>query len=230
MLLPMVRRSPQSTSFCHLQTGNVELINTLNRLGYSVSYSQLDLVTVYPTHSSTWPQCILLTARLGHSVSYSQLDLVTVYPTHSSTWSQCILLTARLGHSVSYSQLDLVTVYPTHSSTWSQCILLTARLGHSVSYSQEIDTALCLQKLSLSESDVPLPANIHPGIFTTLAWDNIDRLEESISVEGTPHRVNGTVVQTKLVDPQPPKVLPLVDNTKKRSINTPPLMLSMYNV
>ena len=56
------------------------------RLGHSVSYSQLDLVTVYPTPSSTWSQCILLPARLGHSVSYSQLDLVTVYPTPSSTW------------------------------------------------------------------------------------------------------------------------------------------------
>ncbi|KAI0221981.1 hypothetical protein LSAT2_026763 [Lamellibrachia satsuma] len=53
------------------------------------------------------------------------------------------------------------------------------RLGHSVSYYQleEIDTALSLQKLSLSEDDVPFPANIHPGVFTTLSWDNIDRLE-----------------------------------------------------
>lgn len=63
------------------------------------------------------------------------------------------------------------------------------RLGHSVSYSQlkEIDTALCLQKLSLSEGDVPLPANIHPGVFTTLAWDNIDRLQETSNGEGTSH-------------------------------------------
>ena len=65
------------------------------------------------------------------------------------------------------------------------------RLGHSISYSQmeEIDTALCLQKLSLADRDVALPANIHPGIFTTLAWDNIDRqkvqLLESWRVEGT---------------------------------------------
>ena len=155
-----------------------------------------------------------------------------MYPTPSSTWSQCILLTARLGHSVSYSQLDLVTVYPTHSSTWSQCILLPARLCHSVSYSQleEMDTALCLQKLSLSEGDVPLPANIHPGVFTTLAWNNIDRLEETISGEGTPHRVNGTVVQTKLVNSQPSKLLLSVDKTNKISISTPPLMLHMYNV
>ena len=50
------------------------------------------------------------------------------------------------------------------------------RLGHSVSYSQvqEVDTALCLQKMELSKDDVPLPTNIYPNVFTTLAWDNID--------------------------------------------------------
>ena len=240
-------------------TGNVGLIHTVNRLGHSVSYSQLDLVTVYPTHSSIWSQCILLPARLGHSVSYSQLDLVTVYPTPSSTWSQCILLPARLGHSVSYSQLDLVTVYPTHSSIWSQCILLPARLSHSVSYSQlDLVTVYptpsstwsqCIllparlghsvsysqleeiyKKLSLSVGDVPLPANIYPGVFTTLAWNNIDRLEETISGEGTSHSVNVIAVQTKLVDPQPLKVMLSVDQTRKFSISTPPLMLPMYNV
>ncbi|KAK5896810.1 hypothetical protein CesoFtcFv8_009932 [Champsocephalus esox] len=40
------------------------------------------------------------------------------------------------------------------------------RLGHGVSYSQvqKIDTALCLQKLSLSEGSVALPRNIYPGM------------------------------------------------------------------
>ena len=106
------------------------------------------------------------------------------------------------------------------------------RLGHSVSYSQleEIDTTLCLQKLSLSEGDVPLPANIHPGIFTTLVWNNNYRLKETIIGEGTSHRVNGIAVQTKLVDPHPFKVLPSVDQTRKLSISTSPLMLPMYNV
>ena len=55
------------------------------------------------------------------------------------------------------------------------------RLGHSVSYSkvQEIDTELCLQKLSVSTGDVALPGNIFSNVFTTLAWDNIDRLQET---------------------------------------------------
>ena len=45
---------------------------------------------------------------------------------------------------------------------------------------QQIDTALCLQKLS-SGDDVPLPTDLRPGIFTSLVWDNIDRLEETLS-------------------------------------------------
>ena len=110
----------------------------------------------------------------------------------------------RLGHCVSYFQLVLVTVYPTHSS-------------------KSLTQPSVYKKLLLSEGDGPLPANIHPGVFTTLAWDNIDRHEETI-------RVNGIAVQTKLVDLQQSTVLPPVDYTMKRSIITPPLMLPMYNV
>lgn len=63
---------------------------------------------------------------------------------------------------------------------------------------EEIDTALCLQKLSSSESEIAFPANIHPGIFTTLAWDNIDCLEETVSGKGTSHRVNGIAVHVQV--------------------------------
>ena len=76
-----------------------------------------------------------------------------------------------------------------------QLIHTLNRLGHSLSYSmmQQIDTALCLQKLS-SEDDVPLPTDLRRGIFTTLVWDNIDRLEETFSGGGTSHRVNGIAI------------------------------------
>ena len=92
------------------------------------------------------------------------------------------------------------------------------RLGHSISYSQvqEIDTALCLQKLAMSKEDTALPGNIYPGVFTTLAWDNIDRLEETISGEGTSHRVNGIAVQPKVEGPLPQNVLPEVITKKKK--------------
>ena len=74
-----------------------------------------------------------------------------------------------------------------------ELIQILNRLGHSISHSmmEEIDTALCLQKVSLAGGDIALPVNIHPGMFTTLAWDNIDRLEETISGGGTSHRVMG---------------------------------------
>ena len=67
-------------------------------------------------------------------------------------------------------------------------------------------------------------------MFTTLAWDNIDRLEETLSGENTSHRVNGIAVQPKAIDHQTPKILPAVERLKKRSISTPALILPTYNV
>jgi len=58
-----------------------------------------------------------------------------------------------------------------------EIIRMLNKFGHGVSYSQleENDTALCLQKLATSlNRSVVLPASIQPGIFTNLAWDNID--------------------------------------------------------
>ena len=73
-----------------------------------------------------------------------------------------------------------------------ELIQIINRCGHGMSYSQieEINTALCLQKLtSTPENSIPLPGNIKPYISTTLAWDNVDRLEETQSGEGTSHRI-----------------------------------------
>ena len=72
------------------------------------------------------------------------------------------------------------------------------RYGHGI-YSQleEINTALCMQKMATTRSEIPLPANIQPHGSTTLAWDNIDRPEETLLGEGTSHRVNGIAVQAR---------------------------------
>ena len=64
-----------------------------------------------------------------------------------------------------------------------ELIQMLNRCGHGIAYSQieEINTALCLQKMaSTPNKDVPLPEDIQPYIDTTLAWDNIDRLEETL--------------------------------------------------
>ena len=100
-----------------------------------------------------------------------------------------------------------------------------------VSYTQveEIDTALCLEKLERSQTGVALPSNIYQGVFTTLAWDNIDRLEETTSGESTSHRVNGIAVQPRIIGPMPQGEANTIKKSKKRSISPPPAALPMYN-
>ncbi|KAL9977614.1 hypothetical protein ACROYT_G015037 [Oculina patagonica] len=67
-----------------------------------------------------------------------------------------------------------------------ELVSILNRYVHGISYSQleEINTALCLQKMATTAtSEVPLPSNTQPHVSTTLARDNIDRLEETLSGE-----------------------------------------------
>ena len=94
------------------------------------------------------------------------------------------------------------------------------RCGHGIAYSQieEINTALCQQKMaSTPENGAPLPDNIRPHISTSLAWDNIDRLEETLSGGGTSRRVNGIAVQSRHFGPHliPSQETPVIVKTKK---------------
>ena len=77
-----------------------------------------------------------------------------------------------------------------------------------------------------------LPGNIKPYISTTLAWDNVDRLEETLSGEGTWHRINGIAIQTRHFGPDLPRVdvTPILSKSKKRSIDVVlDKELSIYN-
>ena len=101
-----------------------------------------------------------------------------------------------------------------------ELIQMLNRCGHGIAYSQleEINTALCLQKMA-STSEIPLPNNIQPHVSTTLAWDNIDRLDETLLGEGTSHRVNGVAVQARYFGPQlPSETSTHIVKTKKRSV------------
>ena len=62
------------------------------------------------------------------------------------------------------------------------------RCGHGIAYSQlkEINTELCLKKMT-STSEIPLSDNTQPHVGTTLAWNNIDRLEKRYRVKE--HRI-----------------------------------------
>lgn len=102
-----------------------------------------------------------------------------------------------------------------------ELIQILNRLGHAISYSQlqENDTGLCLQKLAAANQGIILPENIHPYLFTNLAFDNIDRLEETLTGGGTTHCVNGIAVQPRVFGPHPPKkALPSVPKKKQRSV------------
>ena len=64
------------------------------------------------------------------------------------------------------------------------------RCGLRIAYSQieEVNIALCLQKMALTpENELPLPENIKAYVNTLLAWDKIDKLEETLSGAGTSH-------------------------------------------
>lgn len=104
------------------------------------------------------------------------------------------------------------------------------RLGHGISYSQlvEIDTALALQKLEPQHA-VPIPSNIQLRIPTTVAYDNIDRLEETLSGGGTSHRVNGIAVQQRSFTAQPQPLHLATVKDKKRSIAPTNFELAPYN-
>ena len=60
----------------------------------------------------------------------------------------------------------------------------------------------------MPQHGVPLPQNILPHIDTTLAFDNIDRLEKTLSGSATSHRVNGIAVQTPTQGPMPKPFIP----------------------
>ena len=113
-----------------------------------------------------------------------------------------------------------------------EIIQMLNRFGHGVSYSQleENDTALCLQKLAanLNQTTI-LPGTIQPNVFTNPAWDNIDRLEETLTGKGTTHRVNGIVVQPTVYGPHLPCAeLPAIMKRKQRSITHEVQPLAAY--
>ena len=77
---------------------------------------------------------------------------------------------------------------------------------------------------------VPLPSSIYPGTNTVLAFDNIDRLEGTLSGSGTSHRVNGIAVQPVTYGLHQEIVGSKVEKTKKRSFSAQEEPLPIYNV
>jgi len=70
---------------------------------------------------------------------------------------------------------------------------------------------------------------VHTG--TILAFDNIDRLENTLSGGGTSYHINGIAVQHAVYGPYPePITVPRVEKAKQRSLAPPGTPLPIYNV
>ena len=85
----------------------------------------------------------------------------------------------------------------------------------------------CLTLATASNQRVP--ASTKPDVFTNLAWDNIDRLEETLIGTGTSHRVNGIVVQANVYGPHLSRTdLPHTEKPKQRSVTIEDQGLEVY--
>lgn len=83
--------------------------------------------------------------------------------------------------------------------TGSKYILnLLNGLGHTPSYDTvlRVETSLAYQQQQNQESG-NLPAGFRREVFTTLVYDNIDFLEETLSGAGTSHYTNGIMFQVR---------------------------------
>lgn len=80
------------------------------------------------------------------------------------------------------------------------------------------------------EDGIPLPQNIHPHVSTVLAFDNIDRTEETLSGAGTSHRVNAIAIQPLTYGPYYERVLPKVSKSGQRGFKVEEEGLPLYNV
>ena len=208
----------------------------------------LTLRTYILTHEtcSQWPPSLgdisnsddVIPTSLRHFLKFvltgSQVESVPSLQTerHISSIGQDILYV--VSHGKQQPPKDILLPLVVKSLTGNvELLQLLNRLGHSVSYSmtQQIETALCIQKMeSVGESAIPLPHNIHPNVFTTLVWDNIDRIEETLTGGGTSHRVNGIAIQPKFIGPQLPKEKHITgEKSKRRSIDADPEPIPPYN-
>ena len=94
----------------------------------------------------------------------------------NKSYAQDLMFGVSRGEIISPKQVLLPYAVKTLTNN-VELVSILNRCGHGISYSklEEINTALCLQKMATT-SEIPLPDNIQPHISTKLAWDNIDRL------------------------------------------------------
>lgn len=78
------------------------------------------------------------------------------------------------------------TLKTRHDLNSSKCLIFVATES-PISSARKSAPSLCLHNLASTSSDIPLPDIIQPHVSITLAWDKIDRLEETLSSSEISH-------------------------------------------
>ena len=88
-----------------------------------------------------------------------------------------------------------------HLTADSRVNRLVANLGHAASYMTilRLETALAMRQLTLT-----IPAEFTPGVWASVAWDNIDFFNDTTSGSGSAHFVNGILMQRRAIGAVPP--------------------------
>ena len=81
------------------------------------------------------------------------------------------------------------------SQKMQELVKIMNRLRHEVSRSKVLEIEKTIVNSKLSSSTTLIPNDINQHIATTAVYDNIDRVEETLSGCGTTHQVNGVLVQ-----------------------------------
>ncbi|XP_066917320.1 uncharacterized protein [Clytia hemisphaerica] len=110
------------------------------------------------------------------------------------------------------------------------------KLGHGISYDvvQSLLTEVAYQKVDSTDGEkVQLPETTEKETFAMLAEDNIDRLEETLSGEGTTHKVNSIIIQPDVkktieIDGRGGSFTTEPVHTKRRSFKSTPTLLEDY--
>ena len=183
-----------------------------------------------PTITELNPDNVQLPNHLQHLLSYL-LHGSLMKSEKTTSLEQDIIYTIHKGRFVTPKQLLLPFAVKVKSMTGNvELIKILKKLVHGVSYSKllEVDTANAIQKI-VSSSGL-IPDEIQPLQQISLVYDNIDRLEETLSGGGTTHSVNGISMQKAFIGSKLPPESVDVPKSKQRSIYVEPLQLPVVNV
>lgn len=108
---------------------------------------------------------------------------------------QDLLFASSKGHNMTPKHVALANAIH-HTARSKYLLTMVNRFGHCISRDQmlRINTAVADQLLSAS-GDIFIPAGVQPNVFTQIAADNNDLLEETVDGKNTTHCTSMIIIQ-----------------------------------